>query len=158
MPRHPQHALLRLGLGALATGACISASCDGGARAPAAMFSSRVLKRDEVASTKWLQLQTIHYIDQTGRQRLWDVCTRTTRAASSSSSGVDAVVILARLRTRAEPNKVRIAWPCWNPKTFNDIEASAGRYLGCAAISPPGEDERCALFRLRLLYGCKVAD
>ena len=63
------------------------------------LFSSRVISRKEVGSTKWLKLQTILYRDQTGKERFWDVCTRTTREASVKSSGVDAVVILALLHS-----------------------------------------------------------
>ena len=89
---------------ALATGAF--AVCDGLPTADK-LFSAKVLGREDIASTRWLKLQTIKYLDQTGKQRLWDVCTRTTRAASASASGVDAVVILTRLRSSATPNEVK---------------------------------------------------
>ena len=72
------------------------------------LFTARVASREDIASTRWLKLQTIKYVDQNGKERLWDVCTRTTRAASASASGVDAVVILARLRSRAAPSEVRV--------------------------------------------------
>jgi 8-oxo-dGTP pyrophosphatase MutT (NUDIX family) len=47
----------------------------------------------EVASTKWLSLQTIDYTDQEGRARKWDVATRTTK----QGTGADAVVIIPLL-------------------------------------------------------------
>ena len=72
------------------------------------LFAARVTGREDIASTRWLKLQSIKYVDQNGKERLWDVCTRTTRAASASASGVDAVVILTRLRSRAAPNEVRV--------------------------------------------------
>ncbi|KAK3399448.1 NUDIX hydrolase domain-like protein [Sordaria brevicollis] len=56
------------------------------------------------SQSKWLTLQQIHYVDQTGKARLWEVAARKTRSApppgSSSSSttlgsasGVDAVAM-----------------------------------------------------------------
>jgi 8-oxo-dGTP pyrophosphatase MutT (NUDIX family) len=47
----------------------------------------------EVASTKWLSLQTIDYTDQKGKARKWDVATRTTK----QGTGADAVVIIPLL-------------------------------------------------------------
>jgi hypothetical protein len=91
-----------LGVAAAAGAAAVTgAGCRGDA-----LFTARVLGRKDVASTRWLKLQTIDYVDQNGETRLWDVCTRTTRAASTSASGVDAVVVLARLRSRAAPDQV----------------------------------------------------
>jgi 8-oxo-dGTP pyrophosphatase MutT (NUDIX family) len=55
----------------------------------------RVLGRREVASTRWLRLETLTYEDTTGRRREWDVATRTTR---QRAAGCDAVAILALLR------------------------------------------------------------
>ena len=91
----------RAALGVMTAGAfgVTSALCDGGSP----LFSARVLSRTDVASTKWLKLQSITYQDPAGKQRLWDMCTRTTRPAASSA---DAVVILARLPSRAEPAQV----------------------------------------------------
>eukprot|EP00978_Attheya_sp_CCMP212_P019487 scaffold54691_cov48-Attheya_sp.AAC.1 len=48
----------------------------------------------QIASTKWLALQTIDYTDETGASRKWDVATRTTK----SSDKADAVVIVPLLR------------------------------------------------------------
>jgi 8-oxo-dGTP pyrophosphatase MutT (NUDIX family) len=48
----------------------------------------------EVASTKWLSLQTIDYTDQEGKARKWDVATRTTKQSIGSA---DAVVIIPLL-------------------------------------------------------------
>ena len=73
------------------------------------LFSSRILSREDVASTRWLKLQTIQYVDQKGQQRQWDMCSRTTRSVSASSSEVDAVAVLARLRSRRAPKQV--LWP-----------------------------------------------
>ena len=65
------------------------------------LFSSRVLSAKDVASTKWLKLQTISYSDQTGRERLWDSVTRchADHGASIATAGVDAVAILALLKS-----------------------------------------------------------
>ena len=47
----------------------------------------------EVASAKWLSLQTIDYTDEEGNARKWDVATRTTK----QGKGADAVVIIPLL-------------------------------------------------------------
>ncbi|CAE7283409.1 sevA [Symbiodinium natans] len=59
----------------------------------------------EVASTRWLKLQTLTYRDEAGRDRRWDSVSRTTRRASLATSGVDAVAILAVLRSSANPGR-----------------------------------------------------
>jgi len=73
----------------------------GGDAANSRLFSSRVISAKDVASTKWLKLQTISYSDQTGRERLWDSVTRchADHGASIATAGVDAVVILALLKS-----------------------------------------------------------
>jgi 8-oxo-dGTP pyrophosphatase MutT (NUDIX family) len=55
----------------------------------------------EVGATKWIKLQTLTYADETGRHRLWDMATRTTKSAAGA---VDAVVILALLRSASTPS------------------------------------------------------
>lgn len=55
-----------------------------------------------VASTKWIQLQTLSYTDQEGKERKWDVATRTTKQARDKA---DAVVIVPLLRKKGS-NKV----------------------------------------------------
>ena len=69
----------------------------------------RIDKVESVASTKWLALETYHYTDQEGKQRLWDVATRTTKpkvddenkvvsTPGNTRSEADAVVIIPLLR------------------------------------------------------------
>jgi ADP-ribose pyrophosphatase len=48
-----------------------------------------------VASTKWLALQTLHWKDQDGKDRAWDMATRTTK---QDANRADAVVIIPLLR------------------------------------------------------------
>jgi 8-oxo-dGTP pyrophosphatase MutT (NUDIX family) len=55
-----------------------------------------------VASTKWLELQTIHYTDQDGTVRTWDVATRTTKQHAQAA---DAVIIVAVLQHSNKHNK-----------------------------------------------------
>ena len=76
-------------------------SCLDSDSASSRLFSSRVISAKDVASTKWLKLQTITYSDQTGRERLWDSVTRchADHGAAVASAGVDAVVILALLKS-----------------------------------------------------------
>jgi len=71
----------------------------------------RIDKIVPVASTKWLALETIHYTDQEGKERLWDVATRTTKpkpmdsmskttaVPGSTRSTADAVVIIPLLKS-----------------------------------------------------------
>ena len=84
----------RLGMATVASGSCM-ALCD------SKLHSASVVSRDNVASTRWLALQTLTYKDQAGKLRKWDVCQRTTRGDSAKLAGVDAVVILALLKTAA---------------------------------------------------------
>jgi 8-oxo-dGTP pyrophosphatase MutT (NUDIX family) len=54
-----------------------------------------------VASTKWLELQTLQWTDQDGKTRFWDVATRTTKQRDDGTcnrSKADAVVIIPLLR------------------------------------------------------------
>ena len=55
----------------------------------------RIDSTETVASTRWLQLNTINYTDQEGAARKWDVVTRTTK---QSSDKADAVVIIPLLK------------------------------------------------------------
>ena len=64
------------------------------AKTPRQAMSDKLPKingKTTVASTRWLQLETIDYTDQEGKDRKWDVATRTTKQASSAA---DAVVII----------------------------------------------------------------
>lgn len=51
------------------------------------------------SDAKWSKLQNIHWTDQTGRQRVWEACSRSTRG----SSGVDAVAIVPVLLHPSRP-------------------------------------------------------
>ena len=86
------HALRRgLGIGlAAATAAGCSVLCQ-----KSVLGVSTVTGVEDVASTRWIKLQTLTYTDPTGRARKWDMATRTTRR--TGSAGVDAVAILALL-------------------------------------------------------------
>ena len=55
----------------------------------------RIDSTEKVASTRWLQLNTINYTDQERKARKWDVVTRTTK---QSSDKADAVVIIPLLK------------------------------------------------------------
>ncbi|KAI8998928.1 NUDIX hydrolase domain-like protein [Trametes punicea] len=65
------------------------------------MPESKVVAVEELASSeaKWVKLKKCRYQDPTGKERLWEFAERPTR----SSSGIDAVAILALLRS--ETNK-----------------------------------------------------
>lgn len=135
--------LLRSRGAVFATAACahvtVSSGCDDeSCRKPS------ILSRKDVASTRWLKLQTITYRDEKGRQRLWDVCTRTTRDASASKSGVDAVVILALLRSASREQVETLIIQQYRPPVgCITVELPAG-------LVDPGESpEQAALRELK---------
>lgn len=74
--------------------------------APTAMTSitPRIDSVTPVASTKWLALQTLHWTDQEGAARQWDVATRTTTTTKRNAplTAADAVVIVPLLRNAAD--------------------------------------------------------
>ena len=70
--------------------------------APPSASIPRIDAVTPVASTKWLALQTLSYTDQEGKERKWDVATRTTK---QSSDKADAVAIVPLLR-KAGSDKV----------------------------------------------------
>ncbi|XP_052285942.1 ADP-sugar pyrophosphatase-like isoform X2 [Dreissena polymorpha] len=57
--------------------------------------SSTFIKQEDLASGKWLKLSNVYYADPTGRQRVWEVTSRTTKVAGDLP---DAVVIIPILR------------------------------------------------------------
>jgi 8-oxo-dGTP pyrophosphatase MutT (NUDIX family) len=63
----------------------------------------RVESVTPVASTKWLSLKTLHWKDQEGKDRQWDVASRTTK---QSSEHADAVVIIPLLRHPDTPHLI----------------------------------------------------
>jgi len=60
------------------------------------LYSSRITGKELAGTTRWLKLETLSYVDQTGKARKWDMATRTTKREGSSA---DAVAILALLRS-----------------------------------------------------------
>jgi len=63
----------------------------------------RVDKSEPVASTKWLSLKTLTYKDKTGKERKWDMCSRTTK---SSDNKADAVVIVPLLKRYGQEDEI----------------------------------------------------
>ncbi|KZT66842.1 hypothetical protein DAEQUDRAFT_674376 [Daedalea quercina L-15889] len=59
----------------------------------------KILSKEELSTSeaKWVALRRIHWSDQEGKQRTWECAERTTRG----SSGIDAVAILAILRSES---------------------------------------------------------
>jgi len=57
----------------------------------------RIHSIEPVASTRWLALKTITYTDQEGKERKWDIATRTTKQSCDTA---DAVIIIPLLRHR----------------------------------------------------------
>ncbi|KAK3495329.1 NUDIX hydrolase domain-like protein [Neurospora hispaniola] len=62
-------------------------------------------------SSKWITLQQIHYVDQTGKPRLWEVAARKTRSTptASSAGGIDAVAMCnILLHPRRPPSTILV--------------------------------------------------
>lgn len=82
---------------ALGAAAGLAAGAAGHVRGGASCHTvPRIDTVNEVASTRWIKLQTLDYTDQGGNKRKWDMATRTTKSAAA---GADAVVILALLKS-----------------------------------------------------------
>jgi len=71
----------------------------------------RIDRVDKVGATKWLALETYHYTDIEGKQRAWDVATRTTKpdatmqdqkvnTPGNTHSTADAVIIIPLLKSK----------------------------------------------------------
>ena len=90
----------RAACAAVVTGSAIvaggSVKCCAGGSLPV----PRVDSAEDVASTRWIKLQTLTYTDKSGKSRKWDMASRTTKPASAST---DAVVILPLLRRADSP-------------------------------------------------------
>ncbi|KAH6918832.1 NUDIX hydrolase domain-like protein [Coprinopsis sp. MPI-PUGE-AT-0042] len=59
------------------------------------IISAQDLPTDEA---RWISLKKLKYLDQDGKERLWEMAQRRTR----SSSGVDAVAILAIIKSKKD--------------------------------------------------------
>lgn len=134
---------LRVSLPALAatTGLCTQFTmCDD---SMAALKRARVTGATEVGSTRWLRLDTLSYVDASGRARKWDMATRTTRKPGTT---VDAVAILALLRRRAEPAAVEtlLVQQFRPPMKAVTVELPAG-------LIDPGESAETAALREHVL-------
>lgn len=66
---------------------------------------ARIVECSDVASTRWLKLQTLTYQDAEGSSRKWDMATRTTRQPGAE---IDGVAILALLKRRGDPASVEM--------------------------------------------------
>jgi len=62
----------------------------------------RVVKKETVGSTKWLNLQTLTYKDKDKIERKWDYVTRTTKKAANKA---DAVVIVPLLKQQGKEDE-----------------------------------------------------
>uniref|UniRef100_A0A7S0IYY5 Nudix hydrolase domain-containing protein n=1 Tax=Calcidiscus leptoporus TaxID=127549 RepID=A0A7S0IYY5_9EUKA len=102
----------------------------------------RVRAVDDVASTRWLKLQTITYEDSCGKMRKWDMAVRTTK---KKGAGADAVAIMALLRSASAPGELHtiLVRQFRPPVEKTTLELPAG-------LIDPGESaEEAALRELR---------
>lgn len=100
---------------------------------------ARVTAVKEVATTRFLRLDTLSYEDATGRARKWDMATRTTRKPGAD---VDGVAIIALLRRRKAPEAVEmlLVQQFRPPMNAVTVELPAG-------LIDPGESAEVAALR-----------
>ncbi|KAJ4388468.1 hypothetical protein N0V85_007527 [Neurospora sp. IMI 360204] len=83
-------------------------------------------------NAKWLTLQQIHYVDQTGKPRLWEVCARKTRSpdptpgSAAGSHGIDAVAMCNILLHPSRPPATVLVIQYRPPLDAYTIEWPAG--------------------------------
>ena len=78
----------------------------------------------DIASTRWIKLQTLDYKDQMGKMRKWDMATRTTKRPEASA---DAVVILALLKEKSIEEKETLVVEQFRPPVCRTtVELPAG--------------------------------
>jgi ADP-ribose pyrophosphatase len=85
---------------------------------------------------KWLTLKLIEWQDGKGKQRFWESCERTTRAAS----GVDAVAIVVKAISKSSPPKIVLVSQYRPPLASTCLELPAG-------LIDKGETAEFAAFR-----------
>lgn len=100
----------------------------------------RVTSKSEVGATKWVSLQTWKYEDAKGKERAWDVATRTTRLPDAE---IDAVCILALLRSGSAPVETLLVQQFRPPLDGYTLELPAG------LLDANESEEECALRELR---------
>jgi len=101
----------------------------------------RITNRTSLSSSdaKWVELQKVNYIDQTGRERVWEVASRKTRG----KAGVDAVAIGTVILHPSRPASTVLVLQYRPPMDAITVEWPAG--LVDAAESP----EEAAVRELR---------
>eukprot|EP00898_Chlorokybus_atmophyticus_P002047 jgi/Chlat1/2843/Chrsp194S00791 len=99
------------------------------------LATCRVTSTQDVAETKWLKLRSVNYVDAKGRDRQWDMCTRTTRRGASD--GVAIITFLEHPGKESEIVLVKQYRPAVDSTT---IELPAG-------LMDDGEDAPAAALR-----------
>ena len=100
-----------------AASACAALACAASCDRP------HVTDRRDVASTRFIKLQTLDYVDPGGRPQKWDSATRTTKHGAGEP---DAVVIIALLRGRATDAQLLLVQQFRPPVDAETIELPAG--------------------------------
>ncbi|XP_042209219.1 ADP-sugar pyrophosphatase-like [Homarus americanus] len=83
---------------------------------------SQVHQEEELARGKWLALNNFHWTDHTGRKRVWEVASRTTRGLSEQ----DSVAVTAVINRAGHPSALVLIKQFRPPLKAYTIEMPAG--------------------------------
>ena len=80
---------------------CMSNDIPASDMSPCPSSFPRVVSVTQVASTRWLKLQTLSYTDHDGKVREWDVVARTTKQSPDKADSVVIIPLLQRAGSNA---------------------------------------------------------
>ena len=84
---------------------------------------SKVLEWKTLKETKWLKFSSITYRDPTGKERIWDAATRTTKDFNAVA---DAVCVFAKLKSSKRETQTLLVRQFRPPLECETIELPAG--------------------------------
>eukprot|EP00961_Rhodomonas_salina_P247653 3345829-Rhodomonas_salina.2 len=110
-------------------------------------------KAKEAGQTKWLKLETLKYTDETGVERGWDRCVRTTKAKEGAADGVLVIATLKNDPSSASSMSLSCSDQIVLVKQFRPatgsytLEFPAGLIDAVGGVGVAGETEEGAAVR-----------